>query len=125
LRAPHCGAPVFRGLPMPFVNRDSDGRVVSVSLERTVEHQEELASDHPAVVAFVDAVAQGQNDLATTDLRLVRVLEDLIDLLIERQVLSFTDFPEVVQRKLLERQSIRSSIRSLQLLSREDDGGLL
>jgi hypothetical protein len=49
-------------------------------------------------------------------MRLVRVLEDLIDLLITRDVIRFTDLPLPAQEKLMERRSMRQSLGALDLL---------
>ena len=54
-------------------------------------------------------------------MRLVRVLEDLIDLLIARDVVRFTDFPDAAQEKLLERRSMRHVIGALHLLDGSDE----
>jgi hypothetical protein len=54
------------------------------------------------------------------------VLEDIVDLLIERDVIRFTDLPEQAQAKLMERKSLRASMRSgLNLLGSADDSGLI
>lgn len=58
--------------------------------------------------------------LAQTDLALARVLEDLIDVLIDRQVLRFTDLPQAAQDKLVQRRSLRDDVRRLQLLEDDD-----
>jgi hypothetical protein len=52
----------------------------------------------------------------------VRVLEDVIDLLVEKGVFRFTDLPAPAQEKLLSRRSLRSSLRGLNLLGEEGDG---
>lgn len=55
--------------------------------------------------------------LGQTDASLVRVLEDLIDVLITRGVIQFTDLPEPAQARLLERRATRASLKDrLQLL---------
>ena len=110
---------------MVFVKRDSNSRVISVSLVETAEQRESLPLDAPELVAFTSILAGGQEKLATTDLDLVRVLEDLIDLLFKGDVIRFTDFPEAAQEKLLARRSMRSSLHSLKLLDEEEEGGLL
>ncbi len=46
--------------------------------------------------------------LSPTDTGLARVLEDLIDVLISKGLIQFTDLPESAQRKLLERRSTRA-----------------
>ena len=62
----------------------------------------------------------GQQTLAGTDAGLARVTEDLIDILIHRGVIQFTDFPPAAQAKLLERRQTRATLsRRLQLL--DDD----
>lgn len=55
--------------------------------------------------------------LAESDITLVRVLEDLIDVLITRGLIQFTDLPPAAQTKLLERRQSRATLdRRLQLL---------
>lgn len=63
--------------------------------------------------------------LSDTDASLARVTEDLIDILIARGVIQFTDFPPAAQAKLLQRRQTRATLsRRLQLLD-EDDTGLI
>jgi hypothetical protein len=110
---------------MVYVKRDQHGHIVAVSQEQQSNGWESLPADSPELAAFAAVLADGQKDLANTDLALARVVEDLIDLLIERDALRFTDFPEAAQKKLLARRSMRSSIRSLQLLDENEGAGLL
>ena len=62
--------------------------------------------------------------LSETDVGLARVLEDLIDVLITRGHIQFTDLPQAAQAKLLERRQTRATLgKRLDLLS--DDSGLI
>jgi len=62
------------------------------------------------------------NALSQSDASLVRVLEDLIDVLINRGVIQFTDLPEEAQAKLLERRETRANLsKRLQLLPTDAD----
>jgi len=64
--------------------------------------------------------------LSQTDTSLVRVLEDLIDVLINRGVIQFTDLPEAAQAKLLERRETRASLNDrLQLLPTDPNDELV
>jgi len=64
------------------------------------------------------------DSLSGTDAGLARVTEDLIDILINRGVIQFTDFPPAAQAKLLERRQTRAALsRRLRLL--DDDSGLI
>jgi hypothetical protein len=69
---------------------------------------------------------QAEELLSQSDTAIARVLEDLIDVLITRGVIQFTDLPEAAQDKLLSRRQTRARLKdSLQLLPGEGDGGLL
>lgn len=59
--------------------------------------------------------------LADSDAGLARVTEDLIDILITRGVIQFTDFPPAAQAKLLERRQTRATLsKRLRLLDESD-----
>lgn len=49
--------------------------------------------------------------LEQSDLALVRGLEDLIYVLIQKDVIAFTDLPEPVQQQLLYRERLRARVR--------------
>lgn len=62
----------------------------------------------------------GLGKFAESDQALIRVVEDLIDTLIRKELLHFTDLPEAAQAKLLERRSLRRSVNALSLLKDDD-----
>lgn len=77
----------------------------------------------PAVEAFARGLtdAGALNPLAMTDADLARVTEDLIDVLIDRGVIQFTDLPTGAQNKLLQRRQTRATFaRRLNLLGGDD-----
>jgi hypothetical protein len=64
--------------------------------------------------------------LSQSDTGLARVLEDVIDVLITRGVIQFTDLPDEAQAKLLERRQTRASLSNrLQLLPMDGDNDLI
>lgn len=101
---------------MVFVRRSADGSIASISLEPDALHGEALDGADPEVTGFVRALG-GDESLAGSDLALVRVIEDLVDLLIARDLVRFTDLPDAAQEKLMRRRSMRASKRALDLLS--------
>lgn len=105
---------------MPYVKRDEQGRITTVNLEPG-EGLAELAPNAPELLAFMHLLGQEQSTLQQSDMRLVRVLEDLIDLLIDRDVIRFTDLPLPAQEKLMERRSIRQSLGALDLLGGDNE----
>ncbi|MCB1955164.1 MAG: hypothetical protein KDG55_05780 [Rhodocyclaceae bacterium] len=100
---------------MLYVRRDGAGSIVSVSLVADEDHPEAAEAGSADVQRFVGRLG-GANPIASTDLGLVRVIEDLIDLLIARDLIRFTDLPDAAQEKLMERRSMRRSNRSLDLI---------
>ncbi len=66
------------------------------------------------------------NPLSETDADLARVTEDLIDILLKRGVIQFTDLPSAVQAKLLQRRQTRADFsQHLKLLSDDGDHGMI
>lgn len=67
-----------------------------------------------------------QQALAESDAALARVTEDLIDVLITRGVIQFTDLPPAAQEKLLLRKQNRALLGNrLDLIGDEDPEGLI
>lgn len=100
---------------MPYVTRDEQGRIATVSLE-PIDGSVDVPDGSPELIDFMGRMGMEQGTLLQSDLRLVRVLEDLIDLLIDRDVIRFTDLPLPAQEKLMERRSMRQSLGALDLL---------
>ena len=100
---------------MPYVKRDEQGRITTINLEPG-EGMEDVPPNSPELLEFMHRMGLEQSTLLQSDLLLVRVLEDLIDLLIARDVIRFTDLPLPAQEKLMERRSMRQSLGALYLL---------
>jgi hypothetical protein len=107
-----------------FVSRNGQGEITAVSREATQEIAERLDPGDPELSQFLHGAAgQGaRSALRASDLEVVRVLEDLIEVLIEKGVIQFTELPEAAQKKLLQRKGLR---RSSDLTLFDDDEGLI
>ncbi len=111
---------------MPYVQRDSSGRVTALFNERPAEDAEFLLPTHPDVFLFLNSGVEGSVDgdqllLASLDSKMVRVLDDLLDLLIEKQVILFTDLPVEARQKILARKGVRGHLQNLSILVEESD----
>lgn len=104
-----------------WIRRNVAGTIQSISLVANSDHIEQIDGDDEEVIAFARSVSPKQSALLESDLALIRVIEDLIDVLIHKDVLRFTDLPDRVQAKLLERRKLRGSMRSLDLLGDDQD----
>lgn len=104
-----------------YAVRDTTGAIVS--LASTLQAgSEPLDAEHPDVLLFLDAT--DDQGFITSDAQLVRVLEDLIDTLIEKGVIRHTDLPDAAQQKLLSRKGMRYSLKGA-LNPLVDDRGLV
>ena len=93
---------------MRYAIRDPQGAIVSLHRE-PVPGAEPLPVQHPEVQAFLGS--EGERSFAQMDADLVRVLEDLIDALIRRNVLRITDLPTEAQAKLFDRKHFREGMQ--------------
>lgn len=105
---------------MPFVKRDAQGEVIAVSRESGPGFTEELAKDDLGIAAFINDVGGEGSTLADSDLDLIRVVEDVVELLIAKGLILFTELPDTAQQKIMRRQQMRSRAGNLQDLISED-----
>ncbi|MDX5378713.1 MAG: tryptophan synthase subunit beta like protein [Halomonas sp.] len=105
-----------------YIKRNEAGQVVQVSREATAECREFVPPCSPELQSFVAEDDAENLALSKSDLAFVRVLEDVINVLMDKGVISFTDLPEPAQQKLMERQSLRKRRNSVGLMSDGDDG---
>ena len=105
---------------MYFVRRDAAGEICVLSKEAGSEASEAIDANHPDVLKFLSSSGEVFNGL---DSGLIRVIEDLVDVLIAKNVLRLTDLPLPAQEKLLSRKKVRQSLNhSLNILVDNDQG---
>ena len=106
---------------MFHVLRNSGGVIQSVSRELLPGSEEVLEENDPEIQRFFHASAVAPPfDAADADF--VRVLEDLIDTLILKNIIHQTDLPVAAQKKLMVRKGLRSRIHGALNLLGSDDG---
>lgn len=70
------------------------------------------------------AAANDSVEFLRSDLDMIRVYEDLIDLLLTKRIIKLTDFPPAAQEKLLRRKKLRTTLASFaEVIGSEEDGG--
>lgn len=107
---------------MPYVKRDAEGRVVAVSNTQTNETSEEITVDAPELRAFIEDLAGENSPFESSDMKMIRAIEDVIDLLIHKNLICITELPAAVQSKLMERRSLRHSLNALKLFGEDEQG---
>lgn len=105
---------------MPYIQRGADGKIIAVSNDPLNAPSEQISSDAPELHAFVERLTDSGDVFETSDMKLIRVIEDVIDLLIAKNVICITELPQPVQAKLMERRSLRHSLNSLTLFGDDD-----
>ena len=108
---------------MPFVRRNAEGQVESLHRTAADAGSEFLPDGHPDVQAFVGNSDPARDDFSRLDADFVRVIEDVIDTLIVKNILNITDLPEQAQAKLFARKSFRERVSksSLRLFEPTED----
>ncbi|KTC74670.1 hypothetical protein Lbir_0703 [Legionella birminghamensis] len=106
---------------MTYIKRNEQGEICAL-FDKFMPGLEEVSFDNPDVIAFLNR-CEGDHKfrLIQSDLQLIRVLEDLIELLISKNIISITDFPQPVINKLLARQGIRKKISGAIGMEFEDE----
>ncbi len=92
---------------MPYIKRDEQGRVVAVSLEPAPGFDEQVNNNAPELSTFIALPAASLED---TDQDFIRVLEDVVELLIDKGLILFTELPQSAQDKIMRRQRLRSEM---------------
>jgi len=100
---------------MPYAQRDDAGRIIALYAQPGEGAREPVSTFDPAVRAFLAGGETGDpaHAMQRLDLDMARVLEDLIDLLVTRGVITVEDFPAQAQQKLSERSRVRDDLRQL------------
>lgn len=105
---------------MAYVLKNNEGVIIAASPHT------QIATDWVAIentdteyLCFLDDELKKHHTFRESDIQLARVLEDLIGILIDRSVISYTDFPSPAQKRLNERQTLRHK-NNLHLLGEDD-----
>jgi len=95
---------------MPYVKRGDTGEIIAISQRQAEGFDDQVPADSLELSAFLQGLTEANTSLSATDQDFVRVLEDVVELLIEKGIILFTDLPESAQEKMLHRQKLRSKI---------------
>jgi hypothetical protein len=108
---------------MPYVQRNQAGTIVSLTVLPVSDADQFLQPDDPEVVKFLSHPMIGDNpqdnasmELFAADLKMIRVVEDLIDLLTSKGVIMFSELPADAQEKLLSKKNVRQQYVSSDIL---------
>jgi len=98
---------------MLYVERDDNGNIIGLHRTPDPKADEQKSIMDEEILAFLNKNVDTDpwvQLLSLSDIGIIRILEDLIDLLIRKNVILFTDLPEEAQSKIRERKKVRERI---------------
>lgn len=107
---------------MPFVTKDSLGAVVGVH-QKMVAGGAIVPPNDPALLEFLKQSANIESRstaLHDSDREMARVIEDLIELMIDKRMISLGELPTAAQEKVLKRQRLRGDHKWMASLISEE-----
>lgn len=110
---------------MAYVRRDAQGHIIAVLDTAQPDASEFMSPNAPELMNFLGQTSDvdtARTLLSSSDQALIRVLEDLVNTLIDKGVILFTDLPPAAREKLANREKFRDHLSSLENLMNEDQG---
>lgn len=104
---------------MIYVERSEIGKIIRLSTVPDPGATEAKAVTDREIVEFLEESLEDNPVkalLSLSDSGFVRILDDLVDILIRKNLITFTEFPEKAQEKILERRKMREKISSQNLI---------
>lgn len=100
---------------MLYIERDSDGKITAIHRAPTANATERKPLLDEEVVEFLGKDTELESWiqlLSLSDVSIIRVIEDLVDVLVRKNVIMLTDLPEEARDKLTERKRVRQKMGS-------------
>jgi hypothetical protein len=96
-----------------FIKRDAANHITAVSHQPETGMVAVTESDFDDIQFFLNQFNdESQLKFQQSDLAMARVLEDVVNLLVEQGTIRFTDLPKPAQEKLLTRREMRGYLSS-------------
>jgi hypothetical protein len=105
---------------MLYAERDESGAIVAIRkiVGPETQGQEKISSTDLALfLSGSEAMLPFENLLAHLDTGVIRVLDDLIELLVDKHLILFTDLPAEAREKMYDRKRLRRIMHESQLIT--------
>ncbi|MGH8119032.1 MAG: tryptophan synthase subunit beta [Gammaproteobacteria bacterium] len=115
---------------MPFITRNKKGEIKAIHATPPPRSNAEWVAPEQMdeVIGFLNSnqtAEQSYTFMETSDLELIRVLEDLIDLLCEKHIIAYTELPDTAQHKLSTRKKVRETMGGFAAIINEEEKGVI
>jgi hypothetical protein len=110
-----------------YIKRNAEGELLRVQPEPFEGMNGELHADSEEARSWFSNqnVESSLLQLKQSDLDMIRVLDDLIQVLTSKGIIRVTDLPAAAQAKLKDRSSARVALGGLNQLINDDETGLI
>lgn len=110
---------------MLYALKDNNGAIIAIAEKAIAAEWQPVRLDDEALHAFLHKnPSAGKQVMREADADFIRVLEDVIDLLIDKALIHFTELPAPAQNKLLQRRRYREQLirhkDTVELLGQDD-----
>ena len=98
---------------MLYVERDDNGNIIALNNTPLSDADEQKSIMDEEILEFLNKSVKTDpwvQLLSLSDIGIIRILEDLIDLLIRKNIILLTELPEEAQAKIRERKRVRKKI---------------
>ena len=106
---------------MAYIFRNTQGIITGSSSESIGEGWTFIEGDDKEYLEYLEHLLAESAPFRESDIQLARVLEDLITLLIEQDMIRFTDFPPAAQKRLNSREVLRKKTQLSKLVEESRD----
>lgn len=108
---------------MIYIEKDDSGSIRRVAPEPFEGMTGSMEGGEEDVAAWLarEDVRSRLHRLKESDLELVRVIEDLVNLLVSKGLIRYTDLPDAARHKLQAREADRTRLNELSSLLGDDD----
>ncbi len=105
-----------------YIKRNQDGAIIAISQIAVEDISEYVGDESSELHLYLQSLKSTQvATLEQSDQAMARVLEDVINLLVDQGTIRFTDLPDAAQTKLLSRRELRGQRQGMNLLDDGDD----
>lgn len=104
---------------MLYVERDGNGKINALHSSPHPNADEQKTIMDEEILEFLHTTVSADSRkllLSLSDMGIIRLLEDLIDLLIQKNIIHFTELPEQAQERITERKRLRETMTSQDLM---------
>lgn len=109
---------------MLYIERNELGEITAIKRDTGEPGQESTAASGGDILEFLAVNASKDSMLellATMDSGIIRIVEDLIDILINKNLIMFSELPREAQEKIFYRKQIRQRIKNQTIIVDDED----